>query len=51
MEATALNLGALVSSYRVNRHDDGLEEVIMQLESLHGVVSELAARQEHAVLV
>jgi hypothetical protein len=39
-----------VSQYRVQRDDGSLEDLIMQVDGLKGILSVLASRQENAIL-
>jgi hypothetical protein len=50
LEATFMHGSGAVSQYRVLRDDASLEDLIMQVDGLKGILAELASRQENAVL-
>jgi hypothetical protein len=50
LEATFMHGAGAVSQYRVQRDDGSLEDLIMQVDGLKGILSVLASRQENAIL-
>ena len=51
IEATAMHVNGAVSDYRVNREPHAIGELLLHVDALHGLVTELATRSERLVSI